>query len=161
MNREMQKKDRQVSTQRAIEMLTESTEGTLAMHGDDGYPYSLPMNYIYMNDAIYMHSSDTGYKIDALKANAKVGFSVIVRSQIAPELFTTKYESVVATGNLEFVEDAEERQQVMETIVSRFSPGLEEGGMKFIKAAIHRTAILKINIREIKGKAFRADSITK
>lgn len=161
MNREMQKKDRQTSLARAKEMLAACTEGTLAMHGDDGYPYSLPMNYIYMNDVIYMHSADKGYKIDALRANQKVGFSVIVRSEIAPELFTTKFESVVATGDLSFVEDDAERQQVMEAIVSRFSPGLEEGGMKFIRAAIHRTAILKIQIREMKGKAFRADTMKK
>ena len=47
----------------------------------------------------------------------------------------------------------------METIVDRFSPGLREGGMKFIKAAIARTAIIKINIREMKGKAFRAEGL--
>ncbi len=159
MNREMHKKERQVSDERAKEMLLEATEGTLAMHGDDGYPYALPMNYVYLNGAIYIHTADYGYKIDALKANQKVCFSVIVRSKIAPELYTTRYESVVATGDAEFIEDEAERQLVMETIVDRFSPGLREGGMKFIKAAIARTAIIKINIREMKGKAFRAESL--
>ena len=85
MNREMHKKERQVSDERAKEMLLEATEGTLAMHGDDGYPYALPMNYVYLNGAIYIHTADYGYKIDALKANQKVCFSVIVRSKIAPE----------------------------------------------------------------------------
>ena len=159
MNREMHKKERQVSDERAKEMLLEATEGTLAMHGDDGYPYALPMNYVYLNGAIYIHTADYGYKIDALKANQKVCFSVIVRSKIAPELSTTRYESVVATGDAEFIEDEAERQLVMETIVDRFSPGLREGGMKFIKAAIARTAIIKINIREMKGKAFRAEGL--
>lgn len=159
MNREMHKKERQVSEERVREMLLSSTEGTLAMHGDDGYPYALPMNYIYLNDAIYIHTANRGYKIDALRQNNKVGFSVIARSQIAPELYTTRYESVVATGDVEFVEDPKERQLVMETIVKRFSPGLEEGGQKFIKAAIDRTAIIKINIREMKGKAFRSEGI--
>ena len=159
MNREMHKKERQVSDERAKEMLLEATEGTLAMHGDDGYPYALPMNYVYLNGAIYIHTADYGYKIDALKANQKVCFSVIVRSKIAPELYTTRYESVVATGDAEFIEDEAERQLVMETIVDRFSPGLREGVMKFIKAAIARTAIIKINIREMKGKAFRAEGL--
>ena len=72
MNREMHKKERQVSDERAKEMLLEATEGTLAMHGDDGYPYALPMNYVYLNGAIYIHTADYGYKIDALKANQKV-----------------------------------------------------------------------------------------
>lgn len=158
-NREMYKKERQVSEDRAKEMLLSATEGILAMYGDDGYPYAVPMNYIYMDGAIYMHSSDQGYKVDALKENKKVCFSVIVRSQIAPELYTTKYESIIATGEIEFVEDHEERQLVMEAFVDRFSPGLREGGLKFIRAALHRTAILKFHIREMKGKAFRSEGL--
>ena len=156
MNRDMQKKDRHVSKERAERMLLESAEGTLSMSGDDGYPYGLPMNYVYVNGAIYIHTADSGYKIDALRSNPKVCFSVIAHSQIAPELFTTRYESVVATGDAVFIEDETEKKQVMEAFVKRFSPGLEEGGMKFIKAALHRTAIIKINIREMKGKAFRS-----
>lgn len=155
MNREMRKKERQASEQAVKEMLLRGTEGTLSMHGDDGYPYGLPVNYIYFNDAIYIHTLNQGYKIDALKADRKVCFSIIVRSQIIPELYTARYESIVATGDAEFVENETERKQVMETFVTRFSPGLEEGGAKFIKASLDRTAIIKIRIREIKGRTFR------
>lgn len=157
MSREMYKKERQVSPEQVTEMLLATTEGTLSMHGDDGYPYAIPVNYVYLDGSIYIHTADRGYKIDALKKNRKVCFSVIAQSVVAPELFTTKYKSVVAAGDVEFIEDQEEKQRVMEAFVSRFSPGLEEGGMKFINAALHRTAILKIHIREMKGKAFRMD----
>ncbi len=157
MSREMYKKERQVSPDQAEEMLLATTEGTLSMHGDDGYPYAIPVNYVYLDGAVYIHTADRGYKIDALKENQKVCFSVIAESVVAPELFTTKYKSIVATGDVEFIENQEEKQHVMEAFVSRFSPGLEEGGMKFINAALHRTAILKIHIREMKGKAFRME----
>lgn len=158
MNREMRKKERQASQQAVKEMLLRGTEGTLSMHGDDGYPYGLPVNYIYFHDAIYIHTLNQGYKIDALKANPKVCFSIIVRSEIIPRLYTARYESIVATGDAEFVENESERKQVMEAFVSHFSPGLEEGGAKFIKASLGRTAIVKIRIREIKGRTFRYDA---
>lgn len=161
MNREMRNKQRQVSDQMAREMLLQGTEGTLSMHGDDGYPYGVPFNYVYMNNAIYIHTLSQGYKIDALKANQKVCFSVIVRSQIIPELYTARYESVIVTGDAKFVEEQAERVQVLEEFVSRFSPGLEDGGAKFIRASIGRTAVIKIDIREIKGRSFRyaADAV--
>lgn len=160
MNREMRNKQRQVSARKAKEMLLRGTEGILSMHGDDGYPYGVPFNYIYMNDAIYIHTLNQGYKIDALKTNQKVCFSVIVRSQIIPELYTARYESVIATGEAEFVEEQMERTQVLEGFVSRFSPGLENGGAKFIRASIDRTAIIKIRIQDLKGRSFRYDSDT-
>ena len=157
MNREMYKKERQIPDEKVKQMLTDAREGTLAMYGDDGYPYALPMNYVYLNDAIYIHTAKYGYKIDALNMNQKVCFSVIVRSKIAPELFTTKYESIVATCDAEFIEDDSERHLVMETFIERYSPDFHEGGMKFIKASLSKTAIVKLNIKEVKGKAFRAD----
>lgn len=157
MNRELHKKDRQIPQASVKEMLAACREGTLAMNGDDGYPYCLPMNYIYLNDAIYIHTAKYGYKIDALNADKKVCFSVIVRSEAAPELFTTRYESIVAVGDVEFVEDGNEKRLVMETFIRRFSPDFKEGGMKFINASLDKTAILKLRIRDLKGKAFRSD----
>lgn len=157
MNREMNKKERQLPDAIVKEMLTGCKEGTLAMHGDHGYPYCLPMNFVYLNDAIYMHSAKYGYKIDALQSDSKVCFSVIVRSQVAPELFTTRYESIVAIGDMEFIEDDEERRLVMETFIDRYAADFKEGGMKFIKGAMGKTAVLKMNVKEMKGKAFRSD----
>lgn len=157
MNREMNKKDRKVSHDVAKEMLSSAREGSLAMHGDDGYPYCIPVNYVYYNDAIYFHGANYGYKIDALKANPKVCFSAIINSEIAPELFTTKFESIVATGDVTFVEDETERQAVMEAFIDVFSADFKEGGLKFIKAAMGKTTVMKMHIHELTGKAFRSD----
>lgn len=158
MSREMYKKERQIPDETVKKMLENyGSEGTLAVNGDDGYPYCVPMNFVYVNDAIYMHSAKYGYKIDALQADQKACFSIIVRSEVVPELFTTRYESIVATGDIEFIEDDSERQLVMEAFIDRFSPDFREGGMKFIKGAMGKTAVLKLNIKEMKGKAFRSD----
>lgn len=157
MSREMYKKERQIADETVKEMLLTCKEGTLAVNGDDGYPYCIPMNFVYLNDAIYMHSAKYGYKIDALNADKKACFSVIVRAEVAPELFTTRYESIIASGDMEFIEDDSERRLVMETFIDRFSPDFHEGGMKFIKGALGKTAVLKLNIKEMTGKAFRSD----
>lgn len=158
MNREMNKKDRQMTDEQVKELLLSChKEGTLAVNGDDGYPYCVPINFVYVNDAIYMHSAKYGYKIDALNISKKACFSVVPRAEVAPELFTTRFESIIAFGDIEFIEDEGERQQVMEAFIDRYAKDFHEGGMKFIKASIGKTAVLKLNIKEMKGKAFRSD----
>ncbi|MEG0830223.1 MAG: pyridoxamine 5'-phosphate oxidase family protein [Anaerovoracaceae bacterium] len=157
MNRKMFKTERQLSAEDTIKLLASGTEGTLCLNGDEGYPYGSPMNYVYFNDAIYFHGALYGYKYDAIKGDSKACFSAIIRSQVAPELFTTRFESVIAFGNVELVENPEERQQVMEKFIQVFSPDFIDGGMKFIKGALGKTSVIKMTIKEIKGKAFRND----
>lgn len=82
MNREMLKKERQATPEHVEEMLSEGIECTLSINGDEGYPYGLPLNYVYLDGCIYMHTADQGYKIDALKANNKVCFSAITYSEL-------------------------------------------------------------------------------
>lgn len=155
MNREMLKKERQATPEHVEEMLSEGIECTLSINGDEGYPYGLPLNYVYLDGCIYMHTADQGYKIDALKANNKVCFSAITYSELEPKLFTSRYESVVATGEIEFIHDEAEKTRILQAFVDKYSPGRKVGGMKFIKAAQHRTAVLKMHINDIKGRSFK------
>lgn len=50
----------------------------LAVNGDDGYPFAIPVNYFYdqEQDKIYFHGAKSGHKVDALKKNDKVCFTV-------------------------------------------------------------------------------------
>ena len=155
MTREMQKAERALPLKRVTELIEKGDQGVLCVNGDDGYPYAIPTHYIYMNDAIYIHSAKTGYKVEALGKDKKVCFTSVLFSEPIPELFTTRFESIVVTGNAEFIENESERQKVMEAFVRRFSPDYVDGGMKFIRAALGKTLIIKISIEEIKGKAHR------
>lgn len=154
MNREMNKKERQLTLEQTKELLLKGHHGTLSVNGDDGYPYGIPVNYVYVNDAVYIHSAKYGYKIDALKKDDKVCFSAIIRSKILPEQFTAEFESVVAFGKAELVADDAEKQNVLETFIKRFSPGLEDAGAKMIKTNFPDTAIIKVNVESVTGKAW-------
>lgn len=154
MNREMYKKDRQTSPEDTEKMVLRGHHGTLSVNGDDGYPYGTPINYVYKNGAIYVHSAKYGYKIDALKKNNKVCFSAIVNSEVLPDKFTAAFESFVAFGDAVFVEDDDEKMMALKEFVNVFSPGFEEKGAKFIKAVYEKTQIIRIDIKELKGKAY-------
>ncbi len=153
--REMMKKNRQLPAEEAQTLFAKGHHGTLAVNGDDGYPYAVPVNYIYLDGFIYIHSAKKGYKIDALKKDPKVCFSTILSSEIWEEQTTAKFESVIVTGKVEFVADDAERKRVMETFIQRFTPNCKEIGMAYVEKTLPATQVLKIHVEELKGKAYR------
>ena len=56
------------------EILEKGVSGVLAVSGDDGYPYAVPLNYVYDDGCLYFHSANVGHKIDAIRENPKVSF---------------------------------------------------------------------------------------
>lgn len=158
MNREMYKKERQISDEAARELFAKGNHGTLAVNGDDGYPYAVPVNYVYYGGSIYIHSAKYGYKIDAVQRDDKVCFSAILDSEIQQDKFTAAFRSIVAFGRISFVEDEAEKKRILEEFIYKMTPDFIEGGMKFVKGAIGKTALLKIEVEEIKGKQSLAET---
>ena len=78
MFRPIRRKKKEMDIDAAKELLQCSRRGVLAVNGDDGYPYAVPVNYFYDSDAgkIYFHGARVGHKVDALKASDKVCFTV-------------------------------------------------------------------------------------
>ena len=152
MNREMYKKERQMSSEATAAIFSKGNHGTLAVNGDDGYPYAVPVNYVYDGGKIYIHSAKYGYKIDAVKRDDKVCFSAILNSKVQQDKFTAAFQSVIAFGKISFVEDEAEKKRILEQFIYKMSPEFVEGGMKFVNAAIGKTALLCIDVEEIKGK---------
>ena len=155
MERNMHKSSRQLPDAEAKALFTNGHHGILAVNGDEGYPYAVPVNYVYLGDKIYIHSAKVGYKMDALARDSKVCFTAILSSEILPQQVTAAFESVVATGKVTFVEEAAEKRLAMETFVHRFCQGAIDTGMAFLEKALDKTAVLRIDVEELKGKAYR------
>ena len=92
--REMRRKRQQLSREESVAILQKSTSGTLALLGDDGYPYAVPMSYVYNEGKLYFHSALTGHKIDAIRKCDKASFCVIEQDDVQPEKYTTFFRSV-------------------------------------------------------------------
>ena len=82
MFREMRRKKQQLPIDETEKILKSHNTCTLALSGDDGYPYSLPISYAYIDGKIYFHCAKTGHKIDAVKSNEKVSLSVIDSDEV-------------------------------------------------------------------------------
>jgi nitroimidazol reductase NimA-like FMN-containing flavoprotein (pyridoxamine 5'-phosphate oxidase superfamily) len=82
--RAMRRKRQQLSEDESISILKKATSGTLALIGDGGYPYAVPISYVYADGRLYFHSALTGHKVDAIRACDKASFCVIDQDCVQP-----------------------------------------------------------------------------
>lgn len=133
------------------EILLAGEEGVLATCGEDGYPYAVPLNYVYHNGAIYFHCALSGHKLDNILYNNKVSFCVVVDVELLPSKFSTRFRSVVAFGKAEEVFDAEKGEALL-ALVKRLSPNHIPAGEKYIHNDKDKTRVIKINIEHATAK---------
>jgi nitroimidazol reductase NimA-like FMN-containing flavoprotein (pyridoxamine 5'-phosphate oxidase superfamily) len=152
MFREMRRSKQRLPREVAVEILERNTSGVLALSGDAGYPYAVPMSYVYADGKIYFHSAKNGHKIDAIQRNEKASFCVIDQDQIVPEKYTTFFRSVIVFGRLRLVEDMEEMQRIAATLAMKYSADFKEGIPKEINASIRNMAVLELTIDHITAK---------
>ena len=152
MFREMRRSKQRLPREVAVEILERNTSGVLALSGDEGYPYAVPMSYVYAEGKIYFHSAKNGHKIDAIQRNEKASFCVIDQDQIVPEKYTTFFRSVIVFGRLRLVEDMEGMQRIAATLAMKYSADFKEGIPKEINASIRNMAVLELTIDHITAK---------
>ena len=122
MFREMRRKKQRLSKEECDRILYNGTSGVLALHGDDGYPYAVPVSYVYDGEKLLFHSAKNGHKIDAIIKNAAASFCVIDQDQIVPEEYTTYFRSIIAFGRIRILEDDAEKRSAIEKLAVKYAP---------------------------------------
>lgn len=153
MTRQMRRKDRQINDIKECEdILRKSNIGVLGTVDKDNKPYVVPLNYFYLDGCIYFHCAYEGHKIDNIKFNPNVSFTVIGESELQLEHFTTNYESVIAFGQASFIEELDKKIEVLNNMMislGRKVNVVDYYDVDFIK---DETCIVKINIESLTGK---------
>ena len=98
MFRDMRRTKQLLPAEEAEDILRQASAGVLAVSGDNGYPYAVPLSYAYADDKLYFHLATSGHKLDGIRRNEKVSFCVIAQDEVVPERFATDYRSVIAFG---------------------------------------------------------------
>jgi nitroimidazol reductase NimA-like FMN-containing flavoprotein (pyridoxamine 5'-phosphate oxidase superfamily) len=142
-----------MSEEDTLKLLEHETLGVLSTASKEGIPYGVPLNYCFVREdnAIFFHCALEGRKIDDMRANPKVSFTVVGKHRIIAEKLTTYYESVIVSGHVSFVDDDDEKALRFDQLCSHLTPGTEwrrDGGCRFLKAV----AIVRIDIENITGK---------
>lgn len=156
MFREMRRAKCALKIETAEKILREGLYGVLALNGDDGYAYAVPINYAVADNKIYFHSATTGHKIDAIKNNDKASFCVVDRHEVVAQEFTSHYTSAIAFGRIKIVEDAAEIIRGLELLADKYSPDVdEERREKVIRGSLKSLVVMALEIEHLTGKAAR------
>jgi len=132
---EMRRQDRLMNAADTLKVLREGEYGVLATVDESMQPYGVPVNYVYLDDSIYFHSTNAGgQKYTNLVKNPKICFTVTGKTKVLPEQFGTLYESAIVYGTTELIEDEGERMKAFLEFVNKYSVDFQDAGEKYIKA---------------------------
>lgn len=150
--RAMRRKRQQLPDAESIEILQKATSGTLALLGDGGYPYAVPISYVYADGTLFFHSALSGHKVDAIRKCDKASFCVIDKDDVQPAKYTTFFRSVIAFGRVHIVEDETEKLQIARLLGNRYNPNQDEALQKEIESGLSRMLAIRFDIEHLTGK---------
>jgi nitroimidazol reductase NimA-like FMN-containing flavoprotein (pyridoxamine 5'-phosphate oxidase superfamily) len=153
MFRPMRRKKQLLPEAETVAMLETCTSGVLALHGDDDYPYAVPLSFAHEDGKLYFHSAVAGHKLDALERNAKASFCVIAADDIVPEEFTTYFRSAIAFGTARVVTDEEEKRRGLMCLAEKYSPDHLDAADAEIDGDWKRVCVIALDIEHVTGKA--------
>ena len=137
-----------------LSILETARRGILAVHGENGYPYGLPVNYIFQNGKIYFHCAKAGHKLDAVRADDKVCFTVLSEPVKNPGEWWYCFTSVICFGRIAEVTDEQEKDRRLRHIGAKYFPegyDLEKDMARNASNAL----IMEITIDHMSGKHVR------
>ncbi len=170
MFRKIRRKEKQLTVEECTEILMKAEYGTLATMGSDGYPYAVPLNYVYHNGSIYFHCAKVGHKLDNIGHCSNVSFNVVTDVWVVPLIpdedlsesdlrfngFNTNFNSVIIFGKAEEVFE-EEKMDGLRALLKNFLNVKEynkykEAGIRYIEKSLNKTKLIKIKIVHMTGK---------
>ncbi len=149
----MRRKDREKDAGFALEVVRDCEYATLATVNEDGTPYCIPISPVLIDGYIYFHCALEGKKLDNINQNSNVCISCVRNTKLVPEKFTTEFESAVVTGKCEIVVDDAEKITALRVICQKYAQTNMSEFDNAIARSLGRTAICKIRIEQITGKA--------
>ena len=153
MFRDLRRKRQALSPQACADVLARGTSGVLAVAGDGGYPYAVPLSFLYDGGKLYFHCAKAGHKLDAIRRDPRASFCVIDQDQVVPAEYTSYFRSVIAFGQVRVLDSEEEMLQAVEKLALKYAP---EDSPSNRQSAIQREwdslCMLEMTVEHLSGK---------
>lgn len=153
MLRDMRRSERQLSDDVVKKILENENWGILSVHGDDDFPYGVPVNYAYWGETLYLHcSSATSHKLDGIRRCNKVCFTVVSKHELDARNLACNYESVIVFGIATIIDSPKEKSEAMQLFMRGLAPEMVENGLKKCNPTTSGLSVVKIEPVHITGK---------
>lgn len=149
----MRRKDRELSPELALSIADRCGYAVLSLVSKDSLPYAVPVSPARMGGYMYFHCANEGTKTDIMRENPDVCLVCVGNNQPAEDKFTTYFESAIIKGKASEVTDKEEKIAALRVICEKYTPSNMSDFDNAIERSLDRTAVWKISIDEITGKA--------
>lgn len=151
MFRPMRRFKQQLADSECLEILRSEPRGVLSLCGDDGYPYGVPLNFVYDDGCLYFHCALSGHKLDAVGACDKASFCVLDKGEKPADDWAYFFKSVIVFGRIQIVADPEEKRRRLRQLGLKYFPTDAEVDEDIAKNAA-RCHILALKIEHMTGK---------
>lgn len=150
--RPMRRFKQALSDEECIRLLKTEKRGTLAVIGDGGYPYALPINFYYdqAENKIFFHCSREGHKADAMNNCDKVCFTAHDAGEQRGD-WSYYVKSVIVFGRVKPVGDAVVKFEKAKVFGMKYYPDEEELDRE-LERDFERVRIMEIKIEHMSGK---------
>lgn len=153
MFRPVRRKKNELSTEDAKEILKNARIGVLSVNGDDGYPYAVPVNFLYSEEEnrIWFHGARAGHKADSIDKNDRVCFTVYGNETVKEEAWAPYVKSAVIFGRCRVINDPERAITSLRKFAGKYYPDkdlIEEE----IAASAKAVRMFEIEIEHLSGK---------
>lgn len=151
MFRKMRRFKQQISEEKCVEILTREPRGVMAFAGDDGYPYAIPLNFVYDDGKLYFHCAPEGHKLDAIRRCDKVSFCVMDKGYRREGEWALNINSVVVFGRIAEMTDREKIVEKLRLLGNKYAPDPEYVENE-INKFIRRVCMLEMTVDHMTGK---------
>ncbi|WP_440955520.1 pyridoxamine 5'-phosphate oxidase family protein [Methanosarcina sp. Mfa9] len=118
-------------------------------------PYIVPLSFGYKDNAIYLHGSPKGKKIDIIRKNSKVCFEADIETEVMPSddpcKYNVRYRSVIGKGKAQIVEDPGEKIEGLTVLSEHYG---KKRPFEFDEKKVKKVAVIKIKIEKMTGKEY-------
>lgn len=147
----MRRFKQQLTKDECEKILRDQKRGVLAVLGDGGYPYAVPLNYIFDNDRICFHSALQGHKTESIRSCDKGSFNVLSEPMAAEDGWSYYFDSVTVFGRLHEITDEAQKTQLLWQLGKKYFPS-EEMVRSDISKNGDRCAVIELKIEHMTGK---------
>lgn len=149
--RPMRRFKQQLTDAECIAILQSQPRGILAVLGDGGYPYTVPLDFFYDDGRLYFHCAKEGHKLDAIRRCDKVSFCVLTDGIKEPDSWWYHFDSVVCFGRICTVDDGVRKDALLRQLGAKYFPqGYDLEGDMAKNAP--RAEVLELRIEHLSGK---------
>lgn len=148
----MRRADKEITDQILMdEIMSKAQVCRLAVSYKD-MPYIIPMNFGYADRTLYFHSAKEGLKLLILRENPQACFEVEIDTQLVSSEqgcdWTTRYQSVIGFGEVEFIDDLVGKREGMRVILQQYANDITFP----TDAALEGVTLFKLKINTMTGK---------